>query len=120
MLYIINNCYTFSQEGHQDDSDNMQEMDILDMNILDETENDNAVPEVDNDEDADYFHCNDDEMLNDEHDFMAEDEAEAEDPEVRNYTLKPLLICLLQLPDWQMLNFPHFIHLFAGGRPGIA
>lgn len=81
----FNSYSTFSQEGHQDDSENMQEMDILDMNILDEAENDNAIPEEEKDEDADDFHCNDDEMLNDEHEFIAEDETE--DPEVRNETL---------------------------------
>lgn len=82
---IFNNYYTFSQEGHQDDSENMQEMDILDMNVLDEADNDNAIPEEEKDEDTDDFHGNDDEVLNDEHDFMAEDDTE--DPEVRNDTL---------------------------------
>lgn len=77
-----------SQEGHQDDSENMQEMDILEMNILDEAENDNTGPEVDKEEDADYFYCNDDEMLNDEHDSVAEDETE--DPEVRYETFLSL------------------------------
>lgn len=61
-------------------------MDILEMNILDEAENDNAVAEVDKEEDSDYFYCNDDEMLNDEHDSVAEDETE--DPEVRNLVRK--------------------------------
>lgn len=61
-------------------------MDILEMNILDEAENDNTVAEVDKEEDSDYFYCNDDEMLNDEHDSVGEDEQE--DPEVRNETFK--------------------------------
>lgn len=65
----------------------MQEMDILDMNIVDEAEADHAIPEEDKDDDADDFHCNDDEMLNDEHDFIAEDETE--DPEVGNKILSP-------------------------------
>lgn len=60
-------------------------MDILEMNIVDEAENDNTVPEVDKEEDTDYFYCNDDEMLNDERDSVEEDETE--DPEVRNETL---------------------------------
>lgn len=85
MPLIFNCYYTFSQEGHQDDSENMQEMDILDMNVVDEAENDHAIPEEEKDEDADDFHCNDDEMLNDEHDFIAEDETE--DPEVGNKIL---------------------------------
>lgn len=106
-------CY---QEGHQDDSENMQEMDILEMNILDEAENDNTVPEVDKEEDTDYFYCNDDEMLNDERDSVEEDETE--DPEVRNGTLKSLhvscatvwqmvishLIDLLQMDDLELLD----------------
>lgn len=72
----------FFQEEHHDDHENMQDMDILDMNILDDTENDNGIPAMEDDEDTENFHCGDDELLNEEHDFMQEDEAG--DPEVRN------------------------------------
>lgn len=66
----------------------MQEMDILDMNVLDETENDNGIPaEDDNDEDeTENFPSDEDLLMNDEHDDGAfEPEDEAGGPEVRKY-----------------------------------
>lgn len=64
------------------------------MNILDDTENDNGIPAMEDDEDTENFHCGDDELLNEEHDFMQEDEAE--DPEVRNQaTGLSVLSCLV-------------------------
>lgn len=71
----------------------MQDMDILDMNILDDTENNNGIPAMEDDDDTENFHCGDDELLNEEHDFMQEDEAG--DPEVRSYaTGLSVLSCL--------------------------
>lgn len=69
----------------QDEHENMQEMDILDMNILDETENDNGIPAED---EVDNFPSDVDSLMNDEHDDGAfEQEDEAGDPEVRNYII---------------------------------
>lgn len=67
----------------------MQEMDILDMNILDETENDNGIPAEDDDDDdedeVENFHGDEDAVMNEEHDNRAsESEDEAGGPEVRN------------------------------------
>ncbi|XP_022049984.1 scaffold attachment factor B1 isoform X1 [Acanthochromis polyacanthus] len=71
-----------SHDGHQDlqdDYENMQEMDILDMNVLDETENDNGIPA----EDDGDFYTEEDALLNDEHDFRTfESEDEAKGPEM--------------------------------------
>uniref|UniRef100_A0A4W6G3L9 Scaffold attachment factor B n=1 Tax=Lates calcarifer TaxID=8187 RepID=A0A4W6G3L9_LATCA len=70
-----------SRDGHedlQDDHENMQEMDILDMNVLDETENDNGIPAEDDEDYPENFHGEDDAEMNDEHDsrgFDSEDEA---------------------------------------------
>uniref|UniRef100_A0A3B4U484 Scaffold attachment factor B n=1 Tax=Seriola dumerili TaxID=41447 RepID=A0A3B4U484_SERDU len=70
-----------SHDGHedlQDDHENMQEMDILDMNVLDETDNDNGIPAEDDDEETENLHEEDAEMNEDEHDnrdFESEDEA---------------------------------------------
>lgn len=73
----------FFQEDLQDE--NMQEMDILDMNVLDETENDNGIPAEDYDDDEnENFPEEDDAELNEDHDnrdFESEDEARH--PEVR-------------------------------------
>ena len=71
------------QEELQDDHENMQEMDILDMNILDDTENDNGIPAEDDEDKADNFHSEQDVLLNDDDyaNFDAEDEAGG--PEVR-------------------------------------
>lgn len=79
----------------------MQEMDILEMNILDEAENDNLSPEVDKEEDTDYFYCNDDEMLND----GSVAEHEVEDPEVRNKKCNSFSTICAQLVDWKMLIY---------------
>ncbi|XP_029356278.1 scaffold attachment factor B1 isoform X2 [Echeneis naucrates] len=52
-----------SHDGHEDlqeDHENMQEMDILDMNVLDETDNDNGIPIEDYDDEAENFHREDD------------------------------------------------------------
>ncbi|XP_035508924.1 scaffold attachment factor B1 isoform X1 [Morone saxatilis] len=68
-------------DGHeelQDDHENMQEMDILDMNVLDETENDNGIPAED---DPDNFH--EDAVMNEENDDRAlESEDEVRGPEM--------------------------------------
>lgn len=69
-----------SHDGHEDLQDeNMQEMDILDMNVLDETENDNGIPVEDYDDDESKdFPGEDDAELNEDHDnrdFESEDEA---------------------------------------------
>lgn len=63
-----------------DEPENMQDMDILDMNVLDETENDSGIPADDNLEDED--NCDETE----EADVQPEDEDKA--LEVRNLTLK--------------------------------
>ncbi|XP_059197216.1 scaffold attachment factor B1 isoform X2 [Centropristis striata] len=78
-----------SRDGHdelQDDHDheNMQEMDILDMNILDETENDNGIPAEDDEEETQNSHYDEDALLNEENDnrtFESEDEARAPEME---------------------------------------
>ncbi|XP_026200635.1 scaffold attachment factor B1 isoform X2 [Anabas testudineus] len=77
-----------SHDGHEDlqeDHENMQDMDILDMNVLDETENDNGMPAEDDEDDMENFHDEEyeDEMMNEEHDSRAlESEDEAKDPEM--------------------------------------
>ncbi|XP_060889519.1 scaffold attachment factor B1 [Labrus mixtus] len=73
-------------EEHLDDHENMQEMDILDMNVLDETENDNGIPAEDNEFETENL--DEDALLNEEQDnraFESEDEArgpEMDEPEV--------------------------------------
>lgn len=65
----------------------MQEMDILDMNVLDETENDNGMPAEDDEDEMENFHEeeDEDEVMNEEHDDRAlESGDEAKDPEVRD------------------------------------
>lgn len=63
----------------------MQEMDILDMNVLDETENDNGGPAEDDEDETENFHSDEDAVMNEEHDSRAfESEDEARGPEVRN------------------------------------
>ncbi|XP_075943975.1 scaffold attachment factor B1 [Anarhichas minor] len=57
----------YGQEEPQDYHENMQEMDILDMNVLDETENDNGIPAED-DEEAVNSHSDEDALLNEQHD----------------------------------------------------
>lgn len=82
LLVCLANFHFIFQEELQDDHENMQEMDILEMNILDETENDNGIPAED---ETDNFHCDGDELLNEEHDDGAfEPEDEAGGPEVRD------------------------------------
>nr|XP_019936184.1 PREDICTED: scaffold attachment factor B1-like [Paralichthys olivaceus] len=76
-----------SHDGHediQDDHENMQEMDILDMNVLDETENDNGIPAEDDENDAEYLQGDDDdEVMNEEHDIPTlESEDESRAPEM--------------------------------------
>ena len=73
------------QEESQEDQENMQEMDILDMNVLDETENDNGIPAEDDENDAEYLQGDDDdEVVNEKNDIKAlESEDEAKAPEVK-------------------------------------
>lgn len=64
----------------------MQEMDILDMNILDETENDNGIPAEEDEDETENFPSDEDLLMNDEHDDGAfEPGDEAGGSEVRNY-----------------------------------
>uniref|UniRef100_A0A3B5AJ74 Scaffold attachment factor B2-like n=1 Tax=Stegastes partitus TaxID=144197 RepID=A0A3B5AJ74_9TELE len=73
-----------AKQDLQDDYENMQEMDILDMNVLDETENDNGIPAED---DADFYR-EEDAMLNDDNDFRTfESEDEARGPEIDDAVL---------------------------------
>lgn len=75
----------FSQEELQDDPESMQEMDILEMNVLDETENDNGIPAED---ETENFHLDEDAVMDEEHeDALLESEDEARGPEVGNWTL---------------------------------
>lgn len=73
-----------SHDGHeerQDDHESMQEMDILDMNVLDETENDNGIPAEDDEFEAENL--DEDTLLNEEHDIRAfESEDEEKGPEM--------------------------------------
>ncbi|XP_069006502.1 scaffold attachment factor B1 isoform X2 [Embiotoca jacksoni] len=75
-----------SHDGHedlQDDHENMQEMDILDMNILDETENDNAIPAENDEDDTENFYSDENAMLNDIDNYKTfESEDEARGPEM--------------------------------------
>lgn len=71
------------QEELQDDPENMQEMDILDMSILDETENDNGIPAEDDEDKPDNFHSEQDVLLNDDDYATFDPEDEAGGPEVR-------------------------------------
>ncbi|KAL3047804.1 hypothetical protein OYC64_021886 [Pagothenia borchgrevinki] len=67
-------------EERQDDHENMQEMDILDMSVLDDTENDNGIPAEDDEEDTVNLSCDDDVLLKDENEnkiLESEDEAKA-------------------------------------------
>ncbi|XP_033477788.2 scaffold attachment factor B1 [Epinephelus lanceolatus] len=70
-----------SRDGHEElqgDHENMQEMDILDMNVLDETENDNGIPAEDDEEDENVNFPSEDAVLNEEHEnrtFETEDDA---------------------------------------------
>ncbi|XP_072245688.1 scaffold attachment factor B1 [Leuresthes tenuis] len=71
-----------SRDGHEDleDHENMQDMDILDMNVLDETENDSGIPAEDHMDDEENFGRDEDALLDDEHEFRtfdSEDDARA-------------------------------------------
>lgn len=67
-------CYSCVQDDH----DNMHEVDILDMNVLDDTENDNGIPAEDADGDMEHL-LDEDAMFNDD---VRKLEEEARDPEV--------------------------------------
>ncbi|KAM8873857.1 scaffold attachment factor B1 [Spinachia spinachia] len=58
----------YVQEEPQDFPENMQEMNILDMNVLDETENDNGIPAEDDEDEASNVHSDEDALLNEEPD----------------------------------------------------
>uniref|UniRef100_A0A3B4U445 Scaffold attachment factor B n=1 Tax=Seriola dumerili TaxID=41447 RepID=A0A3B4U445_SERDU len=82
-----------THEDLQDDHENMQEMDILDMNVLDETDNDNGIPAEDDDEETENLHEEDAEMNEDEHDnrdFESEDEARQNDKVAGSCLSEPL------------------------------
>ncbi|KAM4547980.1 scaffold attachment factor B1 [Odontesthes bonariensis] len=71
-----------SRDGHEelDDQENMQDMDILDMNVLDETENDSGIPAEDHMDDEENFDRDEDALLDEENEFRAfdsEDDARA-------------------------------------------
>ncbi|KAM9761631.1 scaffold attachment factor B1 isoform 2-T2 [Menidia menidia] len=64
-----------SHDGHDlDEHENMQDMDILDMNVLDETENDSGIPAEDHMDDENFDRDDDDDaLLEDDHEFRAFD-----------------------------------------------
>ncbi|XP_061539248.1 scaffold attachment factor B1 [Phycodurus eques] len=64
-----------SRDGH-DEHENIQDMDILDMNVLDEADNDNALPEQDVDELGNLIDGEEDEHLDDD-DVTIDSEDEA-------------------------------------------
>lgn len=90
------------QEDNQEDEhehENMQDMDILDMNILDETDNDNGIPAEDDEYGSENFYREDDSGMNEENDYRAlESEEDTRGPEVRdntrNLSAKSLLVTL--------------------------
>uniref|UniRef100_A0A669EMC6 Scaffold attachment factor B n=1 Tax=Oreochromis niloticus TaxID=8128 RepID=A0A669EMC6_ORENI len=93
-----------SRDGHEDNQEdeheNMQDMDILDMNILDETENDNGIPAEDDEFGSENFYREDDTGMNEENDYRAlESEEDTRGPEVRdnprNMSAKSLLVTLV-------------------------
>lgn len=76
------------QEDLQDDHENMQDMDILDMNILDETENDNGIPAEDDEYESENFYREEDTGMNDENDYGALDsEDDTRGPEMDEFEL---------------------------------
>uniref|UniRef100_A0A7N8YFC0 Scaffold attachment factor B n=1 Tax=Mastacembelus armatus TaxID=205130 RepID=A0A7N8YFC0_9TELE len=81
-----------SQEDLRFDHENMQEMDILEMNVLDDTENDNGIPAEDDEEDTENFLEEEDAMLNDEPDaaFESEDEGRENDKVAGSCLSEPL------------------------------
>ncbi|XP_028260089.1 scaffold attachment factor B1 isoform X2 [Parambassis ranga] len=75
-------------EDLQDDHENMQEMDILDMNVLDETENDNEIPVEHNEDEADNFFQDEDAILREEHDYRTfESEFDGGEPEMDEFEM---------------------------------
>ncbi|XP_058494388.1 scaffold attachment factor B1 isoform X2 [Solea solea] len=64
-IAVEGDCHD-GHEDSQDDQENIQDMDILDMNVLDETENDNGIPAEDDEDESDYCHGDIDALLNDE------------------------------------------------------
>uniref|UniRef100_A0A3Q0RE03 Scaffold attachment factor B n=1 Tax=Amphilophus citrinellus TaxID=61819 RepID=A0A3Q0RE03_AMPCI len=81
-----------SRDGHQedlqDDHENMQDMDILDMSILDETENDNGIPAEDDEYESENFYREEDTGVNDENDYGALDsEDDTRGPEMDEFEL---------------------------------
>lgn len=61
----------------------MQDMDILDMNVLDETENDNGIPAEDNENEMEDFPEDENAEILDQQDNKAlESEDESRDPGV--------------------------------------
>ncbi|XP_030582797.1 scaffold attachment factor B1 [Archocentrus centrarchus] len=76
------------QEDLQDDHENMQDMDILDMSILDETENDNGIPAEDDEYESENFYREEDTGMNDENDYGALDsEDDTRGPEMDEFEL---------------------------------
>ncbi|XP_067370610.1 scaffold attachment factor B1 isoform X3 [Channa argus] len=81
-----------SHDGHdfQEDHENMQEMNILDMNILDDTENNNGMPAEDDEDQMENFHEEECALMDEEREnrtFESEDEAkgpEAQDPDAED------------------------------------
>ncbi|XP_067370609.1 scaffold attachment factor B1 isoform X2 [Channa argus] len=79
-----------SHDGHdfQEDHENMQEMNILDMNILDDTENNNGMPAEDDEDQMENFHEEECALMDEEREnrtFESEDEAKG--PEMDNTEL---------------------------------
>lgn len=86
----------------QDDHESMQDMDILDMNVLDETENESGMPTGDPMDVEGNYDRDDDALLEDENDFTEFGSGqEAQGPEVRLYNyslnLQRLLIGTAQI-----------------------
>ena len=85
VLYRLQQMSVFLsfKEERQDDHENMQEMDILDMSVLDDTENDNGIPAEDDEEETVNLPCDDDALLKDDNENkILESEDEAKAPEV--------------------------------------
>ncbi|MEQ2294439.1 hypothetical protein AMECASPLE_003864 [Ameca splendens] len=57
------------QDEFLDDHENMQDMDILDMNVLDETENESGMPAGDHLDEEENYDRDEDALLEDENDF---------------------------------------------------
>uniref|UniRef100_A0A3Q2VI74 Scaffold attachment factor B n=1 Tax=Haplochromis burtoni TaxID=8153 RepID=A0A3Q2VI74_HAPBU len=68
--------------------ENMQDMDILDMNILDETDNDNGIPAEDDEYGSENFYREDDSGMNEENDYRAlESEEDTRGPEMDEFEM---------------------------------